>query len=113
MGDEKKTHLLFVCTANRQRSPTAADLFTADERYEARSCGVQAHQGTMCDEELVEWADIIFCMQRWHRDALMRNIPGAADKRIEVLDIPDVYRRGESRLVMLLRQRLRDWLDKD
>ena len=112
MSDEKQ-HLLFVCTANRQRSPTAEDLFSGDERYEARSCGVQAHQETMCDESLVEWADVIFCMQRWHRDALMRNIPGATETRIEVLDIPDMYRRGESRLVMLLRERLKDWLEEE
>ncbi len=112
MSDEKQ-HLLFVCTANRQRSPTAADLFSDDERYEARSCGVQAHECTRCDESLVEWADVIFCMQRWHRDALMRNIPGASETRIEVLDIPDRYRRGESHLVMLLRERLQDWLQED
>jgi len=35
-----RERILFVCTANVDRSRTAEDLYRADERYEVRSAGV-------------------------------------------------------------------------
>lgn len=103
--------LLFVCTANRQRSPTAESLFDDDARYEARSCGTHALSGTPCSEKLLEWADIVFCMEERHRKELLRRFPEASDTDMVVLNIPDVYVRNDPDLVRLLEKRLEDWLE--
>ena len=108
MSSKKK--LLFVCTANQQRSPTAEGLFRNSERYEARSCGVYALSFTPCDDSLIEWADIIFCMEEHHRRALLKRHPAATDKKIVVLDIPDIYLRDAPELILQLRQRLAPYL---
>ena len=106
----KPEKLLFVCTANRQRSPTAESLFEDDERYEARSCGVSALEGTQCDATLLDWADVVFCMEPRHRQILEQRYPEAREKEIVVLNIEDRYLRGEPELVHLLEKRLADWL---
>ncbi|MBS3764770.1 MAG: protein tyrosine phosphatase [Planctomycetes bacterium] len=105
-----KQHLLFVCTANRQRSPTAESLFDDDERCEASSCGTHAVSGTECDPSLIKWADVIFCMEERHRQYLLDRFPDADRKRIVVLDIPDIYPRNDPELVMRLREKLQDWV---
>jgi predicted protein tyrosine phosphatase len=107
-----KTRLLFVCSANRQRSPTAEQLFENSERYEARSCGTHAMLGNRCDSSLMEWADIIFCMEEHHRQALLAQHPEAEDKMIVVLDIPDMYLPNDPHLIMQLREKLGEYLEK-
>mgnify|MGYP006279035879 CR=1 FL=1 len=104
-------NLLFVCTANRQRSPTAEALFDSHDDYEARSCGVTAVDGTQCNAELIEWADVIFCMEGRHRRILEDRFPELSTKQVVVLDIRDRYMRGEPQLIKLLRDRLSEWLE--
>ena len=45
----RREHVLFVCTANRDRSRTAEDLYRADPRYDVRSAGV-APRAAMCGD---------------------------------------------------------------
>jgi len=106
-----KTKLLFVCTANRQRSPTAEGLFRASTTCEARSCGIDPLAVTPCSESLIDWADVIVCMEELHREALIAAYPPAAEKRIEVLHIPDAYIRDDPHLILQLRSTLKEWLD--
>jgi protein-tyrosine phosphatase len=106
-----KPHLLFVCTANQQRSPTAEDLFKDDERYEVKSCGTHAMSGTKCDASLMEWADVVICMEYRHKQDLLRRYPDLEDTEFEVLSIPDRFFRGDPELVQILRERLADWLE--
>jgi predicted protein tyrosine phosphatase len=57
-----KTKLLFVCTGNRDRSPTAEGLFRISSEYEARSAGTGAFAVQKVTQELIDWADKIFVM---------------------------------------------------
>ena len=106
-----KKHLLFVCSANLDRSPTAEALFSRRPGIEARSCGTSPYATTPAGEELIDWADEIVCMEEHHREALRRDFPAAGGKTIVVLDVRDVYGRGEPELVQLLREKLGDWLE--
>ena len=61
--------------------------------------------------ELVEWADVIFAMERTHRNKLQnkyRSFLGTT--RIVVLDIPDEYEFMDESLVLLLETKMRRWL---
>jgi len=102
-------HLLFVCTANRHRSRTAEDLYRLDPRYEVMSAGTDVDWGDPSErpvtEELVAWADQIFVMAHYHREVLTARFPGC-ERKITVLDIPDVFLRGDPELIALLHKRL-------
>ena len=106
-----KTRLLFVCSANQQRSPTAERLFQGSNYYEARSCGTHTLSRTPCDKALIAWADVIFCMEEHHRQALLQRHEVAGEKKIIVLDIPDMYLRNDPRLIMRLRRDLETYLE--
>jgi predicted protein tyrosine phosphatase len=110
-----KRRLLFICTANQNRSPTAEALFARSQRYEARSAGVSPLATRPVTRDLIEWADLIFVMdERYdrHRTQLLERFPdveGLAEKII-VLDIPDLYERDSPELIALLRRRLQPWV---
>lgn len=107
----RKSHFLFICTANQQRSPTAQDLFAGSERVEARSCGIHSFAEIPISAAAVRWADIIFCMEEIHRDFIVREFSDEArGKKIVVLGIPDIYYRNQPALVALLREELQEWL---
>jgi predicted protein tyrosine phosphatase len=97
--------ILFVCTANVDRSRTAEDLLRDRTGFQVRSAGTWEWAERKISARDIEWADRIFAMEGHHREAILTISPGAKDK-IAVLDIPDVYRRGDPELVALLKERL-------
>ena len=105
-----KPKLLFICTANINRSRTAEDLFNGSDEYEAKSAGLIEHDegGQVVTQELVDWADRIFVMDETndqHRTRLTRMFE-MRGKEVSVLGIPDRYGRGEQVLVKLLKSKL-------
>jgi predicted protein tyrosine phosphatase len=104
----RKTKLLFVCIGNRDRSPTAEDLFRNSKEYEARSAGTSAFGVRRVTKELIDWADQIFVMSELDDGHLTFlethfNLKG---KAVYDLDIPDGYGRGSQELINLLAARL-------
>ncbi len=88
----EKQHILFVCTANQQRSPTAEELYRSDSRFEVRSAGTSTPATTAVSAELVEWADTIVTMEQRHAKEIRLEFPKLAAKtRFIVLGIPDIY----------------------
>ncbi|MDX2007621.1 MAG: hypothetical protein SFU83_20465 [Meiothermus sp.] len=103
--------LLFVCSRNLWRSPTAADLFVGSQSYEARSAGTEPSARRRVNEALLRWADLIFVMEKRHCERLWQRFPEALHgKRVGVLDIPDQYSYGDPELVQLLRLSLLPYL---
>jgi len=102
--------VLFVCSGNVSRSPTAEALFRHCEGFEVRSAGTSANSPNPISENLVMWADIIFAMEEEHRMAITERFPRAGG-RINVLGIEDVYRRDDPRLVMILKSKLASYFN--
>ena len=106
--------LLFVCTANQHRSRTGEDLYRGNPSYEVRSAGTDVYyaEPNECPltDELLEWADIVFVMEPYHREAIEERFL-VRPESVVVLDIEDRYSRGESELVQLLQERLSTYLD--
>ncbi len=103
-----RERILFVCTANRDRSPTAEALYAGDERYEVRSAGTAPFATVPVDRELLLWADRVFVMNEGedrHRTLIRLRFPDVQRPLVD-LDVPDLWARGDPRLVALLRQRL-------
>jgi predicted protein tyrosine phosphatase len=101
------TRVLFVCSRNRLRSPTAEQVFAHDANLEVASAGLNHDADSPMTADLAEWADIVFVMEKAHRVRLARrfgdHLKGA---RVVCLDIPDVYGFMEAELVAVLKARV-------
>jgi predicted protein tyrosine phosphatase len=103
--------LLFVCSQNRLRSPTAEHVFAQWPGVETASCGTNADAQTPASPELLHWADIIFVMEPTHRSKLQKRFrPAAGGKRIICLGIPDEYDYMQDELVALLTAKVAQFL---
>jgi len=98
-----KLHVLFICSRNQWRSPTAEQVFRRDPALNVRSAGTSASARKQFSATDLEWADVILVMESKHRSRLMQE-HGAllAGKALHVLDIPDDYRFMDAELVELL-----------
>jgi predicted protein tyrosine phosphatase len=104
---EKTMNLLFVCSENRLRSPTAERVFSAYPDIEAIGAGTNADAPTPVSGDLIEWADIVFAMERTHRNKIAKQFKALMKgKRLVVLDIPDEYDYMDENLVNLLKARV-------
>jgi predicted protein tyrosine phosphatase len=107
-----RERILFVCTANRDRSPTAEELYSRDGRYEVRSAGVARFADVPLTRAMLLWADRVFVLNESedrHRTEIRMRFPDV-DRPIIDLDVEDRWRRGHPELVALLKRRLRPHL---
>ncbi|MCM8539995.1 MAG: hypothetical protein NE328_06930 [Lentisphaeraceae bacterium] len=99
--------LLFICSKNRLRSPTAEEVFSNIEGFEAIGCGISKEAPTALSGDLVEWADIIFTMENIHRSKVTQKYSKLLkNKRLICLDIPDNYSRMQPELVEILKEKV-------
>ncbi len=104
-------NLLFVCSQNRLRSPTAEHHFSLIEGVEAASAGTNRSSDIPLSGELVEWADIIFCMERLHVERLRQRFGRQlGSRRVVCLDIPDRYGYMDPALIEILERKVRPHL---
>ncbi len=105
------TNVLFVCSANRLRSPTAEQVFSTWPGIETDSAGISAGATVLLTSEQIDWADIIFVMEKTHRSKLTQRFRNhLKNKRVVCLDIPDDYEFMDPALVQLLETRVHRFL---
>ena len=112
MVDQGRERILFVCTANIDRSRTAEDLYSGDPRYEVRSAGLAPFATVPLTGELLLWADRVFVMSEredQHRTLLDIRFRKLGRPVVD-LDVSNRWRRGHPDLVKLLLRRLRPHL---
>jgi predicted protein tyrosine phosphatase len=100
--------ILFVCTANRDRSRTAEDLYREDPRYEVRSAGTAPFATTPIDPDLLRWADRVFVMCErldQHHTQIRLRFPSVIRPVVD-LDVEDRWPRDHPQLVELLLKKL-------
>lgn len=99
--------VLFICSRNRLRSPTAEAIFADTDGITVASAGTSPDVEERVTDELLLWAELVFVMEGRHKRALARaHGPSLRGKRIIVLDIPDRYDFMDEALVTLLRERV-------
>ena len=104
-------NVLFICSQNRLRSPTAEQVFAEWPGIETSSAGLNNDAENPVTPELVQWADIIFVMERAHRSKLSAKFkPHLGKARVVCLEIPDEYEFMESDLVRLLKAKVPRYL---
>jgi predicted protein tyrosine phosphatase len=99
--------VLFVCSQNRLRSPTAEQVFSARADLECDSAGLNHDAENPVTAELVVWAEFIFVMEKAHRNKLRQKFKAQLGKaRVICLEIPDEYEFMDSELIRLLKHRV-------
>ncbi len=100
-------NLLFVCSENRLRSPTAEEVFSKYNGINAIGCGTNSDAETTISGDLIEWADVIFVMEKSHRNKVSTKYKALIkDKRLICLDIPDNYDRMAPELIRILESKV-------
>ncbi len=107
--------ILFICSANKQRSKTAEDYFSSKYRYSFFSAGTNIK---MCEREgtnpiridILEQSDLIFVMENSHKKEVKDFINGQFKKEIIVLNIPDLYKYYQKELIEILEEKITPYL---
>jgi predicted protein tyrosine phosphatase len=102
-------NLLFICSKNQWRSPTAELLFKNHPLHQARSAGTSDKARVRLSQKMIDWADEIFVMEYKHRDIVKQNFR-LNGKTLRVLDIEDLYQFNDPELVEILQASLAEYL---
>ena len=103
--------VLFICSQNRLRSPTAEQVFSTRTDIECSSAGLNHDAENPATPELVAWADLIFVMEEVHRTKLRSTFKSHLSRaRVICLDIPDVHGYMAPELVRTLRRKVDPYL---
>ncbi|HEX7644733.1 MAG TPA: phosphotyrosine protein phosphatase [Burkholderiaceae bacterium] len=97
-------NLLFICSRNQWRSPTAEHVWRRHPGVAVRSAGTSAAARRVVSAQDIAWADIVFAMEQKHKSRLAAEFGRLLEhKRVVVLDIPDDYKAMDPELIELLR----------
>ncbi len=93
-------NLLFICSRNQWRSPTAEAIWRRHPELNVRSAGTSPRARKTVNDGDIRWADVIFVMERKHRSRLRAAFAHLLrDTPLIVLDIPDEYQYMDPELV--------------
>ncbi|MBF0410587.1 MAG: phosphotyrosine protein phosphatase [Candidatus Riflebacteria bacterium] len=99
--------VLFICSQNKFRSPTAERIFSNLPDFEVSSAGINNDAANPLSSEDLEEADYIFVMEKIQRNKIQKKFKEhLKNKKIVCLDIPDEYEYMDPALVKLLKSKL-------
>ncbi len=99
--------LLFICSQNKKRSPTAEEIYTGFKNLEVRSAGLNKGAVYLLEPDDISWADIIFVMEKNHLQNLEKRYGSfTKNKKIINLNIPDRFAFMDEALIKLLHKKV-------
>jgi len=104
-------NLLFICSRNQWRSPTAESIFKNQPKIQVRSAGTADSAKNKVTEKLLLWADMIFVMEKKHKEILLERFDREHSKRMIILDIPDDYKYMDPELVEMIKAGVAPYLE--
>jgi predicted protein tyrosine phosphatase len=85
-------NILFVCSRNKWRSRTAETIFKDSQIHQVKSGGTENDARVRVNEKLLNWAELIFVMEKRHKQRLQEKFEHLLDgKKVVILDIKDNY----------------------
>ena len=106
----KRLNILFVCSKNKWRSPTAETIYRHDSRLNVRSAGTNASAKKRISETDLNWADLILVMETKHKKRITREYRYLNLPPIMILDIPDEYQYMDEELISIIKANTKDLL---
>jgi predicted protein tyrosine phosphatase len=99
--------ILFLCSKNKLRSPTAEAVFCDVEGWEVTSAGISKDAEVPVSLEDIEWADYIFVMENVHKKKLANKFGHALNNQVVIsLGIPDDYDYMDEELISILKAKV-------
>jgi predicted protein tyrosine phosphatase len=93
-------NLLFICSRNQWRSPTAEAIYKKHEGIAVQSAGTEPSARIKLTAKQILWADLIFVMEKKHKQRMTAKFPvECSERQIIILDIPDEYQFMDSELI--------------
>ena len=100
-----KQHILFICSRNQWRSPTAEQVWRRHPLLSVRSAGTSPNARRRVSADDIAWSHVIMVMEEKHKSRLKAEFARALEGRvIHVLDIPDDYKYMDPELVEQIEQ---------
>ena len=104
-------NILFICSRNQWRSPTAEKVYSKDPRVNVRSAGTSPKARHTVNTKDITWAELIFVMEHKHKDRLKAQYSKLLQhKKVIVLNIPDEYQYMDEELVGLIEASVEEYL---
>ena len=108
-GSDKR--VLFVCSVGMLRSATAARIYA--KKYNTRAAGSDQVEALIpVSDALIAWADEIVFVNQHNRDEVDKTYELETiglQKKIVVLDIPDVYEHMHPELIKAFKEQYEDF----
>ncbi|KQO27034.1 phosphotyrosine protein phosphatase [Acidovorax sp. Leaf76] len=113
-ASKERLNVLFICSRNQWRSPTAEQLWRKHPKVAARSAGTSPNARHTVSIDDVRWAQVILVMEEKHKSRLVAEFTRLLEnKPVHVLDIPDEYKFMDPELVEMLEQSVNSLLGLD
>ena len=97
-----KPKILFVCSRNKWRSPTAQNIYENDSRIEVRSAGLSEKSPHIISDSDILWANLILVMESKHKTRIQDLFRDIELPPIKSLDVPDEYKYMDEELIKLI-----------
>lgn len=93
-------NILFVCSRNKWRSLTAETIYKNNSQFSVKSAGTENSALVKINSKLLTWADLIFVMEKHHKEKLINNFPNETkNAEIIILEIADIYKFMDTELI--------------
>lgn len=104
-------NILFVCSRNEWRSPTAETIYKNHDFIVAKSAGTSPSARIKINQKHIDWAEIIFVMEKKHRQLLEQRFgDNLGRQKIVVLNIPDEYQYMNEELIEELQTKVAPYI---
>lgn len=108
--------VLFVCSANKDRSATAEEY--TEKHYSKHQYDAAGTNEKLCfqygtqyiSKDLLVAADLILAMENKHKQQMLSAFGSSFSKKIKVLNIRDHYEYGNAKLKEILKEKLAAYL---
>ena len=103
-------NVLFVCSKNQWRSPTAEKIFADYAGVRTRSAGTSSSARHRLSRRDLDWAEVVMVMEERHKTIIKQQFANLGHKKIIVLDIADDYAFMDEELIALLQASVTPYL---
>ena len=103
-------NVLFVCSRNEWRSPTAETIYKNHPSILARSAGTSPSARIKINQKHIDWAEVIFVMEKKHLQLIEQKFGNSARQKTIILNIEDEYQYMDEELVEELKTKVAAYL---
>jgi predicted protein tyrosine phosphatase len=104
-------NILFVCSRNKWRSPTAENIYKNYSGINVKSAGTEPSARIKLNSKIIEWSDYIFVMEKKHKQRMCEKFPNETkDKRIIILDILDEFNYMDPDLIVEIKSNVDEYI---